>query len=307
MVSIIIPCYNYSRFLRPAVESALGQTSADLPLEVVVVDDGSTDDTAAVAAEFGERVHYIYQNNAGLSAARNTGMREARHDLVMFLDADDMLAPGIIQKMLAARGTLEVPPAVLAGTDLPIDAAGQPKKSWPQETGELRRVTARQLVLRNRFVCTVLADRRALLALGGFDETLKASEDRDMWIRVAARETVCLLDRCVLLRRMHGTNMSLAARRQTACIQQVLAKAFANPQLDLSRRDQRLAQAVCLYQSALMYSAAHDHGAAMGQLLLSMVIYPFGSLAEANIRRWGRLISLAAIGRSAVRSIWRGN
>lgn len=115
MVSIIIPCFNYSRFLPDAIDSALGQAGPNLPVEVLVVDDGSTDDTAAVAARYGDRIRYVHQANAGLSAARNTGMREASHDLVVFLDADDMLPRGSLATALAARERATPTPAVLGG------------------------------------------------------------------------------------------------------------------------------------------------------------------------------------------------
>ncbi len=305
MVSIVIPCYNYARFLRSALDSALAQARPDLPIEVLVVNDGSTDDSSVVIAEYGDRVRCIDKNNAGLSAARNTGMHESRYDLVQFLDADDVLAPNAIHQMLSVRSTLADPPAIIAGTSMAINAEGQSIEPWPQESSSFRYITARQLVVKNRLMCAVLADRRVLLDLGGFDVTLQASEDRDMWIRVAALGPVVQVNRCVVLKRTHGANMSLAAKRQTDCIQQVLAKSFSNPKIKLSRRDRRLARAVCFYQSALMYAVASDHRMALSQLLRSMLIHPLGSMQEADIRPWRRMISLAAISRSALRSIWR--
>jgi glycosyltransferase involved in cell wall biosynthesis len=305
MVSIVIPCYNYARFLRPALDSALAQARPDLPVEVLVVNDGSTDDSSIVIAAYGDRVRCIDKNNAGLSAARNTGMREARYDLVQFLDADDVLAPNAIHHMLSVRSTLADPPVIMAGTSMAINSEGDSIEPWPPESSSFRYISARQLVLKNRFMCAVMADRRVLLDLGGFDVTLQASEDRDMWIRAAALGPAVQVDRCVVLKRTHGANMSLAARRQTDCIQKVLAKSFANPRIVLSHRDRRLAQAVCFYQSALMYSVARDYRMALSQLLKSMRTHPLGSLQEADVRPWRRMISLAAISRSALRSLWR--
>src|SRR5690242_10687505 len=94
-VSVIIPAYNYARFLPQAIESALQQ---DYPeFEVLVVDDGSTDNTAEIAAVYSradKRVRYLHQKNAGLPAARNTGIQHARFDFIGFLDADDAWLPG---------------------------------------------------------------------------------------------------------------------------------------------------------------------------------------------------------------------
>lgn len=88
-ISVVIPCYNYAHFLPEAIDSVLRQT---LPAaQILVVDDGSTDDTSAVVARYGDRVEYVWQVNGGLPAARNTGARHARGEYVVFLDADDML------------------------------------------------------------------------------------------------------------------------------------------------------------------------------------------------------------------------
>lgn len=302
MVTIIIPCYNYARFLPDAIESALAQAGPEWPLEVLVVDDGSTDATAAVAARYAGRIRYHRKHNAGLSAARNTGMEIAAHDLVVFLDADDLLAPGAVAVMLAARAAQPVPPVVLAGRDLPVGLDKTPLAPAPQATGDVIPVSARLLVLRNRFAPGVLADRRVLLDLGGFDPALRASEDRDMWIRAAARHPVALLDRVTLLKRDHGANMSRAAVQQTAAIEQVLAKAFAHPDLRLSAADRRLARAICSYQSALMHADAGDVRTAARQMLLSIVLYPFGpGLRDAALTPWSRLRGLAGLARKAIR------
>ncbi len=302
MVTVIIPCYNYARFLPDAVESALAQSTPDLPLEVLVIDDGSSDDTAAVAARYGDRLRYHFQSNAGLSAARNTGMAQAAHELVVFLDADDLLAPGAVAALLAARAAQATTPVVLAGRDQPIGLDQQPLAPAPVTTGRVIPVPARLLVLRNRFAPGVLADRRVLLALGGFDPALRASEDRDLWIRAAARHPVALLDRVTLLKRDHGANMSRHAVQQTAAIEQVLAKAFNNPDLHLSAADRRLAQAVCCYQSALMHADAGDARTAARQMLRSIALYPLGpGLADAAVPTWSRLRGLASLARRSIR------
>jgi glycosyltransferase involved in cell wall biosynthesis len=90
-VSIITPCYNGSPYLRDTIASALGQTRP--PLEVIVIDDGSTDDSAAIAESFGSPVRVIRQTNQGESVARNRGIAEARGSHLLFLDADDLIAP----------------------------------------------------------------------------------------------------------------------------------------------------------------------------------------------------------------------
>jgi hypothetical protein len=98
--SVVIPCYNRGRLLARAVESALAQTFQ--PSEIIVVDDGSTDDSKSVCAGLGDRITYVYQANAGASAARNTGVERARHEWVAFLDSDDYWTPTHLEKMAAA-------------------------------------------------------------------------------------------------------------------------------------------------------------------------------------------------------------
>ncbi len=301
MVTVIIPSYNYAHFLPDAIESALAQTDTGNPLEVLVIDDGSKDDTAAVAARYGDRIRYHFQANAGLSAARNTGMRIALHDLVVFLDADDLLPAGTVAAFLAARAAQVEPPVVMAGRDQAIALDKQLLAPPHSVTGQVTPVSARSLVLRNRFPTTVLADRRVLLGLGGFDTTLRASEDRDMWIRTAASHSVAMLDQVVLLRRLHGSSMSRQALQQTTAMEQVLAKAFANPALRLTGQDRRLARAVCLYQSALMYAEAGDHKTAVLQFLRSFKVCPLASLAEGGISWSSRIRGLLGNLRKIVR------
>ncbi len=100
-VSIIIPAYNQARYLGAAVQSALDQTYANV--DVLVADDGSTDDTAQVAQQFTDpRVRYIYQENRGLSGARNTGIRHATGDFLTYLDSDDLFLPQKLEILLPA-------------------------------------------------------------------------------------------------------------------------------------------------------------------------------------------------------------
>ncbi|MCC7306770.1 MAG: glycosyltransferase family 2 protein, partial [Acidobacteria bacterium] len=98
-VSVIIPTYNYGRFLREAVDSALGQTVA--PHEVIVVDDGSTDDSAQILASYGDRISHVRQQNQGVGAARNKGAEVATGEFLAFLDADDYWALTKLEKQLA--------------------------------------------------------------------------------------------------------------------------------------------------------------------------------------------------------------
>ena len=100
LISVIIPCYNYGRFLSEAVNSVLRQQKNGLTVEVIVVDDGSTDDTAAVAQGFGAAIRYVYQEHQGVCAVRNAGIRAAEGEFLVFLDADDLLTANTLSSQL---------------------------------------------------------------------------------------------------------------------------------------------------------------------------------------------------------------
>src|SRR5688572_21390402 len=103
-VSVIIPAYNYANYLPLTLDSILQQ---DYPnIEIVIIDDGSTDNTREVVARYGPKVRYVYQKNAGLSAARNTGIKAAKTDYLAFIDADDEWHPTLISKMMSAFARL---------------------------------------------------------------------------------------------------------------------------------------------------------------------------------------------------------
>jgi glycosyltransferase involved in cell wall biosynthesis len=226
-VSAIIPAYNYAEYLSKAIDSVLSQTFVDY--EVIVVDDGSTDNTAGIVAKYGERVRYIYQKNAGLSTARNTGIEAARGEYVAFLDADDAWLPDYLEKTVAKIGQLSPDFAIVASRNSFIDPQGTPlklKRLAPEIDME---VLCHDIVFRSCFFpSAVVARRKALEACGGFNSALRSSEDRDMWIRIAARYRVFLQrERLVLIRR-HSSNMSRNADRMKLNIAKVLRSAYQN-------------------------------------------------------------------------------
>src|SRR5512143_4014499 len=99
LVSVVMPVYNGARYLRQALESALNQTYR--PLEIIVVDDGSTDETSAILAEFGSRIRAIRQKNPGSAAARNAALQAAHGEIIAFLDADDLWLPQKLEVQVA--------------------------------------------------------------------------------------------------------------------------------------------------------------------------------------------------------------
>ena len=187
-VSVVIPCYNGARFLRQAIDSALAQTHPDV--EVVVVDDGSTDDSAEIAKSYGSRVLLLSGPNRGLGAARNRGVAGSSGDCITLLDADDELLSDCVANRV--RILLEHPDVgLVAGYFREIDDNGEVRPRIP----ELRKVGPlepfRQAVRRNWGPPVGWTFRReAFERCGGFDPLLRSCEDWDFVIRVASKYAV---------------------------------------------------------------------------------------------------------------------
>lgn len=226
-VSVVIPAFNYAQYLPDAIDSVLAQTFA--AFELIIVDDGSTDATAGVCARYADpRVRRVWQENAGLSAARNTGIREARFPFVAFLDADDRWEPGFLETVTRQFDRLDASFAAVGMACARMDAAGQPqpppRRSYFR-TGEL---TAVDFIIRNRPLSSSVAIKRSIFEeCGGFDTSLRSSEDRDMWIRLTARgHRFFFLNEPLASIRRHPHNMSKNAPRMKRNSGLVLRRAW---------------------------------------------------------------------------------
>jgi glycosyltransferase involved in cell wall biosynthesis len=225
-VSVVIPAYNYGKFLPQAVDSALKQTH--LNREIIVIDDGSTDDTAELMKGYGDKIRYIYKENAGLSAARNTGIEVARFDYIAFLDADDEWLPKMLEK--AMQSFSELPPeyGLVACRNQHFDGDGAFQQSKKLDKSPSREITFQEIILKSRFSpSAVVVKRRVFQQCGDFDITLRSSEDRDMWIRIGSKYRMFLRSERLALIRRHSNNMSKHADRMKANVRQVISKSYA--------------------------------------------------------------------------------
>jgi glycosyltransferase involved in cell wall biosynthesis len=234
-VSIVITCFNQGNFLREAIQSVLAQARrAD---ELIVVDDGSTDDTAAVAAEF-LGVDYVFQQNSGLSAARNTGLWRASGEYVLFLDSDDILKPTAIKNCLIA---LEENPEVafVYGGFWWVDS----KRGFIGEerartyTDQFAAVLARNHILMHG---TVMYRTEILRLARGFDESLVRCEDYDIYLRLTKKYPIVSYEGIAAEYRRHGDNMTTNATGMLKAVRTVLARHAPTAQ---SSRDWRIAHA----------------------------------------------------------------
>ncbi|MFZ3234575.1 MAG: glycosyltransferase [Stellaceae bacterium] len=219
-VSIIITTYNHARFLADAIESALGQSTA--PDEVIVVDDGSTDDPGSVVSRY-PQVRLIRQPNQGLAAARNTGWRAARGYYLVFLDADDRLKPNALASNLHRFDERPECAFVYAAFDF-VDAEGRHLDSPPLvSVGE----DAYASFLKENCVrmhAAVMYRRDYLEEAGGFDERLPCCEDYELYLRLARRYRVAAGAECVAEYRRHGSNMSENSALMLGTVLEVLRR-----------------------------------------------------------------------------------
>lgn len=198
-VSVLIPTYNYGRFLSAALESVFAQTYTDY--EVIVLDDGSTDDTAQVVAAY-PQVRYIYQENAGIAAARNRLLDEARGEFAAFLDADDLWLPEKLELQVAY---LDAHPECSA-----VFTEVENFSEQSREDMTIREI--RLLDAKFPYILPTACMRMEMVRqVGKFATKYAYGEDTDWLFRLRATEGIhsCRLPNCLYLRRVHGDNISL--------------------------------------------------------------------------------------------------
>jgi glycosyltransferase involved in cell wall biosynthesis len=235
-VSVVIATYNSARYLPEAIESVLAQSFTDR--ELIVVDDGSTDDTQTVLRRFGSHLVSLSQANLGVSAARNRGLTRCLGQYIAFLDADDTWAPEKLECQIEAMQAYPGHGAYFSAfTRAACDLAPLSVHRSQRST-----VSLEDLLLSGNVIgspCTVIA-RRALLDLaGGFDLNLSQCADWDMWVRLAGYTDFLYVDRPLATYRQHDANMS----RDPALLERdsirVLEKGFAMAQLEAGVRSRR--------------------------------------------------------------------
>lgn len=200
LVSCVVPVFNGERYLREALDSVLQQSYQRL--ELIVVDDGSTDGTAAVAASYGDRLRLLRQPNAGPAAARNRGLHEAGGEFIAFLDADDLWqADKLTRQMARFAARPEIDACVTHALNFWIPELAQEEARFRNHR------IARPLP--GYLASTMLARRRAFELVGAFDATLGFGHSTEWFLRGAARGAVVeVLPEVLYYRRIHHANRS---------------------------------------------------------------------------------------------------
>jgi glycosyltransferase involved in cell wall biosynthesis len=229
-ISVIIPVYNGENTIKETIESVVNQTFTDL--EIIIINDGSTDSTVEIVKNIPDtRIQLHSYPNAGLAASRNRGISCSQGELISFIDADDLWTP---DKLAAQYQKLQEHPQVAVAyswTDY-IDSNSQFLQPG-------RHVSATGNVFSKLLMWSFLENgsnplirREAIETVGGFDESLCAAEDWDMWLRLAAKYEFVCVEKPQILYRVSGNSMSANLKRQEGACLQVIERGFNHPQAE---------------------------------------------------------------------------
>ncbi|AFY50939.1 putative glycosyltransferase [Nostoc sp. PCC 7524] len=227
LVSVIIPVFNGEKTIRKTLDSILSQTLKDL--EIIVINDGSSDSTEEIVKNISdERLQIFSYPNAGLPASRNRGVSHANSEFISFIDADDIWTQNKLESQLKSILASESAAVSYSWTDY-IDENGKIVKSG-------RRVTNVGDVYSKLLISNFLENgsnplirRSALATVGGFDESLTAAEDWDMWLRLAAHYDFVIVPEVQILYRISLNSMSTNLKRQESASLIVIERAFSEP------------------------------------------------------------------------------
>lgn len=237
-VSVIIPTYQHADFVGEAIDSALAQTYTDY--EIILVNDGSTDGTREIVVAYGNQIKYIYQDNRGLPAARNTGILASKGQYLSFLDADDVWLPNKLKLEVEFLDTY--PSVKLVCSNYSYFGS----RKGPRRTGfEGIPLTSgyglKELFFKNPILpSAVLVRKSCLEKVGLFDESMIQCEDLDMWLRIAAHFEVDYIDTPLVKYRLHERNMHLETEGNMRGLITMRRKCIESNKLLLNKTDLKI-------------------------------------------------------------------
>jgi len=255
LISVIIPTYNHAHYLPYAIQSVLGQ--GYINWEAIVIDDGSTDNTASVISKFADpRIRYIYQENKGLAATRNTGIEAAQGKYLAFLDADDEWEPEFLERCITV--IKETKDSGVAGVYTSCKHIDQNGDLLPQPGNAV--VAPEELyecLLEGGFFPphVMFVKKNIVKTLGMFDVTLRSAEDWDLWLRISKQYTLIGIAEPLARYRLSPGSMSTNAARMHENRMAVLTKNFSAPEGDLTTwpEEKRLAYGFAYRLAAFEY------------------------------------------------------
>jgi len=270
-VTVVIPTFNSARLVTEAIDSVLAQSL--LPSQIIVVDDGSRDDTRDRLVPYMNRVRYVFQQNQGVSTSRNRGITEAETEWVAFLDADDVWHPRKLEFQMTELS--KSPNLGFLGTAL----FTWPTSSFPDltscQTLIVETMRWEQFVLRTSLLpSSVIARTDLLKQLGGFDARLQSPEDRDLWMRIAEISQVGKLNLPLTGYRFVPGSLSQQIKGVKEGGQRILWKLDQRGAWKGRGLLRRKAYSFFHYQCSYEYNANGRLGAALFALSKSIAWYP---------------------------------
>jgi glycosyltransferase involved in cell wall biosynthesis len=296
--SVIIPAYNRAAYLPLTLQSALDQRLPDGGfVEVILVDDESTDNTPEVAAAFGDRITYVRQRNRREAAARNNGSLQAHGRYFAFLDSDDFFLDG---KLAGDLQRFESPerPALVYSRARNVDRDGRVigERNLPTPQGDIFWDLAREAVMP---MSTVSVRADAFRECGGFteDRDLSGTADWELWMRLAARWPVGFVEQTRTCIRVHGRNMSADPSYMERAMLAGVRHALADPVVARRARGREAFIRACMYVTIALNAYANGRrGRAWMWLARALVTWP----SQAFDARFGGAFARAALGPAVV-------
>jgi glycosyltransferase involved in cell wall biosynthesis len=292
-ISVVIATFNRANFLPETIDSILAQSFQDF--ELIVVDDGSTDNTRDVVERYGSRLHYLHQQNRGPSAARNLGVEHAKAPWIAFQDSDDLSLPDHLESLY--RYVQDFPGCGMVFANGSYIGGPEHRRETIIPAKQSRRLAEKGVRLSDLFAKSIVRVQAALIskkvydAIGGHDESLRISMDLDLAFRILMNSTVAYLDKPLFAYRKHegniGRNEELRLTENIRVIEKLLRD---NPQARallggkavarrLAYRYYRLAKGRWRRHSAEAARQAIDEAVALRPFHLKYRFYRF---------RWGR-------------------
>jgi glycosyltransferase involved in cell wall biosynthesis len=289
-VSVIIPTYNSAKYLPSAIDSVLKQTFKDY--EIIVIDDGSTDNTKEVIDSYDHKIACIYQDNQGPSVARNKGILQSKGEFIAFLDADDIWETIKIEEQFRIFACSEE--TGIVSTELSvIDETGKlvegRRKMIPEERGAL----IQELMINNVIgTCsTVMVRKSCFDAVGLFDETLKVAEDWDMWLRLCKIFKHKRIAKPLVNYRIMRGSQSYYGKTNLENELRFLDKLFLNKEYAHKWLVKRRAYCYRYFKAARAFVENKDIRSARKYIIKSFLMNPLNFLFDSNeAKLLGRLL-----------------
>lgn len=291
-VDVIIPTYNTAKYLPIALDSVIAQTFEDW--RILLIDDGSTDDTASVIAPYlaqlGTKIKYIRQENGGVSAARNNGLRNSSAEFIALLDADDIWLPCRLKESLRCfEGRPQV--GLAYGLISRIDAQGAVIDTFAGNPEHAEGCIAPYIYMRQvQMPTSSMTFRKACVdKVGEFDESLRATEDRDLWLRMAFHYEVGFVPTVISLYRTSGESLTTDTNGMLRAQLRFIEKHYGSPGCGPVAR--RLALSYIYRQRAEAFGIRRDMWGAVKSSLRALLLNP---LDVRNVRTTGSLLLRSA-------------